>query len=195
MSMRWIQAATLLVPTIKVCDKSLLPFCLRHRVALEAIDSPILNTKKDMTGSHLVAAVRILSTYDLETIRDKPSIKELVWGFRADYSRKLLYGEMIKISHYMTAQSLWPRFWVKEEKSASGQIPWVLAVVANLVRNGCTLEEAWTMPESEAVWLHLAHCSSVGADVQIISDEEWEAMDNHLKQESCKSKDSDPKST
>jgi hypothetical protein len=194
MSSRWTQAATILAPTIKVCDKRLLPFCLRHRVALEAIDSPILNTDKEMTGAHLVAAVRILSTYDLETIRKAPSIRERVWGFRADISKTLLFGEMIKIHHYMTAQSLWPRFWVKEGKSNPGEIPWVLAIIANLVRNGCTLEEAWTMPESEAIWLHVANCSANGSDVSLITDEEWQAMEDFKKQESCKTAEPKPKS-
>lgn len=195
MSSRWIKAATILSPTIKVCDKTLLPFCLRHRVALEAIDSPILNTDKEMTGAHLVAAARILSTYDLEEIRKAPGIRERVWGFRADISKTLLFGEMVKIHHYMTAQSLWPRFWVKENKSNPGEIPWVLAIVANLVRNGCTLEQAWTMPEAEAVWLHVAHCSASGADVSLITDEEWEAMENYKKQESCKPNQTEPQST
>lgn len=193
MSSRWIQAATILSPTIKVCDKTLLPFCLRHRVALEAIDSPVLNTDKEMTGAHLVAAVRILSTYDLEEIRKTPSIRERVWAFRADISKTLLFGEMVKLHHYMTAQSLWPRFWVKDEKSTAGQIPWILAVVANLVRNGCTLEEAWTMPESEAIWLHVAHCSAVGADVSIITDEEWKAMEDYKKQEAYKASNPETK--
>lgn len=195
MSSRWIQAATILSPTIKVCDKTLLPFCLRHRVALEAIDSPVLNTSKEMTGAHLVAAVRILSTYNLEEIRQTPTIREKVWGFRADISKTLLFGEMVKLHHYMTAQSLWPRFWVKEEKSSSGQIPWILAIVANLVRNGCTLEEAWTMPESEAIWLHVAHCSAVGADVSIITDEEWKAMEDYKKQEAHKAAESQNKAS
>ena len=195
MSSRWIQAATILSPTIEVCDKRLLPFCLRHRVALEAIDSPVLNTNKEMTGAHLVAAVRILSTYNLETIRTPPSIRERVWGFRSDISKKVLICEMMKLHHYMTSQSLWPRFWVKDEKSSAGQIPWVLAVIASLVRNGCTLEEAWTMPESEAIWLHVAHCSATGADISIITDDEWKAMEDFKKQESCKPSETEPKST
>jgi hypothetical protein len=148
-----------------------------------------------MTGAHLVAAVRILSTHDLETIREAPSIRERVWGFRADISKALLFGEMVKLHHYMTAQSLWPRFWVKENKSTPGEIPWILSVVANLVRNGCTLEEAWTMPEAEAIWFHVAHCNALGADVSLITDEEWKAMEDFKKQESCKLTKPETKST
>lgn len=137
----------------------------------------------------MIAAVRILSTHDLESVRKSPTISEKAWAFRADMSPKLLMGEMVNLHHYLMAQSLWPRFWVKEDKSSSGEIPWPLAVVASLVRNGCTLEEAWTMPESEAVWLHIANCSAAGADVSVITDEEWTAMENFKKQESCKARE------
>jgi hypothetical protein len=80
----------------------------------------------------------------------------------------------------MMEQSLWPRFWVNEESgSKTSTVPWQLTMVASLMRNGCTYEQAWTMPESEAVWLHIAHCSAAGAGIQIVSDVEWKAMEAH----------------
>ena len=184
MENRWIKAATILQPTIKVCGKRLLPFCLRHRVALEAIGSPLLQTDKPMTASQLLAAVRILSTHNIEDIRKPASIRECFLSIKLSQNKSALIEECYKLSIYMEGQSFWPRFWTKEGSENVGTtIPWPLTIVASLMRNGCTLEQAWTMPESEAVWLHIAHCSAGGAGVQVVSDVEWEAMEEYKKQQ------------
>jgi len=181
---RWTQAATILPPTIEVCGSRLLPFCLRHRVALDAINSPVLDTEKEMSAEHMLAAVRILSSNELKDLRNTPTLKEKYWFVRLTFSRKELMSEMVKLSIYMQEQSLWPRFWVKDSaNSKTDSFPWPLAVVASLCRNGCSLTEAWTMPEAEAIWMHIAHCSASGADISVVSDYEWQAMEKHKKQE------------
>ena len=43
MDARYLQATTVLPRQNKVCGRTLLPFCLRHRVALEAIESPFID--------------------------------------------------------------------------------------------------------------------------------------------------------
>lgn len=187
MASRWTQAATILRPEILVCGVRLLPFCLRHRVALEAIDSPILNPSAPLTAKHMIAAVRILSTHDLEQIRRPHTLRESWWLGRLTFSNAILAQEAAKLVAYMEAQSLWPRFWVKEDSEGrSGGVPWPLAIVANLTRNGCTLTEAWTMPEAEAVWLHVANTIAAGAKVEVVSDKEWEAMERYKAQEAAK---------
>lgn len=182
MASRWIQAATILQPTIEVCGTRLLPFCLRHRVALEAINSPVVREGERMTPKHLIAAVRILSSKSLDEIRRPNSFKEQFWVSRLTFSNKRLVEETAKLWVYMEAQSFWPRFWVKNESARTGGLHWALAVVANLTRNGCTLEESWTMPESEAIWLHVANTMSSGAKVEVVSDEEWAAMEAYKQQ-------------
>ncbi len=137
-----------------------------------------------MTAEHMIAAVRILSTHNIDSVRAKPTLREKYWNGRMTFSRRVLSEQMGALLIYMEAQSLWPRFWVKDNaKSNEGALPWPLAVVASLNRNGATLEEAWTMPESEAIWLHIAHCSASGADISVISDKEWDAMEAYKKQE------------
>lgn len=187
MASRWTQAATILRPEIRVCGVRLLPFCLRHRVALEAIESPILEPEKPITAKHMIAAVRILSTYDLEYVRRPHTLRETWWIGRLTFANTVLAQEVAKLNAYMEAQSLWPRFWSKDDSSArSGGVPWPLAIVANLTRNGCSLEESWTMPEAEAVWLHVANTIASGAKVDIVSDKEWEAMERYKAEEAAK---------
>jgi hypothetical protein len=190
---RWTQAATILRPEIRVCGVRLLPFCLRHRVALEAIDSPILLSDQPLTAKHMIAAVRILSTHNLEEIRRPHTLRESWWIGRLTFSNAVLAQEAAKLVAYMEAQSLWPRFWTKEDAGVrSGGVPWPLALVANLTRNGCTLTEAWTMPEAEAVWLHVANTIASGAKVEVVSDVEWEAMERYKAEEAAKLAQANP---
>lgn len=191
MDKRWIKAATILQPSTEVCGIRLLPFCLRHRVALEAIDSPVLEPSKPMTPKHLVAAVRILSSRTLDEIVKPATLRDKFWVARFTFSEELLIAEVHKLITYLNEQAFWPRFWEKGEpgdnKASKSGIPWQLAVVASLTRNGCTLEEAWTMPEAEAIWLHIAQSTALGADVSVMSDYEWEAIQKY-KAEQAKSK-------
>lgn len=185
MEQRWIKAATILRPDIRVCGVRLLPFSLRHRVALEAIDSPVLHPNRPMTAKHLVAAVKILSSSKIEDIVTPPTLKERFWVARMTFGEKILVEEIAKLIEYLNAQAFWPRFWEKDDtgdnKTNKAGIPWQLAVIASLTRNGCTIEEAWTMPEAEAIWLHIAHSTAMGADVTVMSDYEWDAIQTHKK--------------
>ena len=190
MEKRWIKAATILQPSIEVCGKRLLPFCLRHRVALEAIDSPVLDTEKPMTPAHLVAAIKILSCHSFEKISTPATLRERFWVSRMQFSEKILVDEISKLVTYLNCQAFWPRFWEKDGASGNSNkagIPWQLAVISSLTRNGCTLEEAWTMPESEAIWMHIAHSTALGAEVSIMSDEDYEAIQKYKKQKTNQS--------
>jgi len=185
MDKRWIKAATILRPSIEVCGIRLLPFCLRHRVALEAIDSPVVDPKKPITPKHLVAAVKILSSDSLEKIATKPTLKERFWVSRLTFNEELLITEVAKLVNYLDEQAFWPRFWEKDSNGGSSSkegIPWQLAVIASLTRNGCTLQEAWMMPESEAIWMHVAHSTASGADVSVMSDEDYEAIQKYKRE-------------
>jgi len=187
---RWTQAATILPPTIKVCGRRLLPFSLRHRVALEAIDSPILSLDKAFGALDVIRAVRILASHNLEEMRvGKLTLREGYHLQRMRWSKRLLKIEAYKLMVYFGEQSLWPRFWEKnsEGHGSNGGFPWELAVVAALVRNGHSTEEAWTMPESAAIWLHMAHAKAAGSKVDIVSEDEWLAMEKHKLEMASKS--------
>lgn len=177
MEKRWIKATTILRPTIKVAGVRLLPFCLRHRVALEALESPAIDTTKLIGPTDLVLAARVLSTHNLDDIRKPWTIAEQFRIALYNHSPKRFLEEVAKLVTYFEAQSLWPRLWQKDEKPKSVAIPWQLTIVAALVRNGYAPETAWTLPESEAIWIYFANCKAEGATVEIISDEEWEAME------------------
>ena len=56
-------------------------------------------------------------------------------------------------------------------------MPMPLACIANLTRNGISLEEAWIMPEGEAVWMSIAHAIYEGAKVDILSTDEEKELE------------------
>ena len=97
-------------------------------------------------------------------------------------SKKKLKEEAGKLLLYFQAQSFWPKFWDQEKKGKDIGVEWPLVVVANLTKNGCSLNESWTMPEAEAVWLHVANMIAEGADVKLVTEAELEAMEKELKE-------------
>lgn len=181
MDARYLQAVTVLPKQNKVCGKTLLPFCLRHRVALEAIDSPFI--KKGFEGINpysVLMAIRILSTYDKASMAKDLSLIDKLWMLYLTFNNKY-YSQVIgTIIGCINVSCSYPKFWEKENKESKKEnIPWVLSCVSNNVRNGCNLEEAWTMPEGEAVWMSISHAIYNGAKIDILSTDEEKELENY----------------
>jgi hypothetical protein len=140
----------------------------------------LLDFSKAIGAEDVMAGAKILSTYDMKEAREALSFWELVTLKNMQVSKKKLKEEAYKLLIYFQAQALYPRFWESNSPTKDSPIDWKLIVVANLVANGCSLTEAWTMPESEAVWLHMAFLQRSGCDVKIVSDYEWEVMQKEL---------------
>ena len=180
MDARYLQAVTVLPKQDKVCGKTLLPFCLRHRVALESIDSPFINnTTNGINPYSVLIAIRILSTYDKSEMAKPLSLIEKLWMLYLTWNNKY-YSQVIgTIIGCINVSCSYPKFWEKENKEKKKEnVPWVLSCVANNVRNGCTLEEAWTMPEGEAVWMSVCHAIYNGAKLDILSTDDEEELKN-----------------
>lgn len=149
-------------------------------MCLEAIDSPILDFgEKPVTAFDLVVAARVLSTYDYEEMVKPLSFGDKLRIWRLTRDRLAFISELAKLLGVMTVSCSYPKFWKKESKSRNSQnVPWILTCVANLVNHGCSLEEAWTMPEGEAVWLSVANAIADGNKIEILSTEDEEMMEN-----------------
>lgn len=176
MDARFINATMVGGSKQRVAGYRLLPFCLRHRVLLEAVDSPFLKPlDKPIEAYDIILAAKILSTYDKLVLneelgwRDRLRIKALEYGdrLRGIYAG-YIYGHIINGCSY-------PKTWQTESKKQE-KIPWVLSCVANNVRNGFTSEEAWTMPEGEAVWFSVCHAIYNGAEIEVMSTDEENAL-------------------
>lgn len=176
MDARYIKAVTVLPHQNKVCGRTLRPFCLRHRVALEAVDSPFLDPEsRNFTPVDVIIAAKILSTYDKKEMAESLSFFDKIYLSRLAVSRKYLSRNVGRILGCIHSSTSYPKFWQKEDNKENRRferIPYPLACVASLCRNGVDLEAAWTMPEGEAVWMSVANAIYDGAKVDVLSTEE-----------------------
>lgn len=175
---RFTQAIKTSILEMEVCGRKLKPICLRHTLILTEIESPAIFTNKVMSPQDLVLACRILSTYDL---REMLSIKAndidsqaflLLLTDNAKYNE-----ELKKFCEYLKFQDNAPVLWEKKSNGNGRGVGTVLSCVSNLIRNGIDYEKAWTMPESEAVWLYVANTIAAGADINVVDDRDKAAME------------------
>jgi hypothetical protein len=180
MDARYLQATTVLPHQDKVCGRTLRPFCLRHRLALEAIESPFLDpANKKFDPVSVIKAARILSTYDKNEMAGKLSLSDKFHLARMAISTKY-YSRCVGVILGCIRVSLsYPKFWTKEKKAEVNyeKIPYPLACVSSLCRNGVSLEEAWTMPEAEAVWMSVANALYEGAKIDVLSTDEEKELE------------------
>ena len=175
---RYTQAIKTSILEMEVCGRVLKPMCLRHRLILEEIESPAVMTDKRMSPMDLVLACRILSTYSLkEMLAVKPDEMDKR-GFKSIFLSDENYNtEMIKFSDYIIQQDNAPVLWDKKTKGDGRGVGVILSCVSSLIRNGIPYERAWTMPESEAVWMYVANAVSNGADINVVSLDDKKAME------------------
>jgi hypothetical protein len=181
MDARYLKAATVLPRQEKVCGRTLRPFCLRHRLCLEAVKSPFIQERvSKITPFDIVMAARIMATHDMQKVVEPVSYRERLWmawmaifPSKAVDAAKKLFGNILNSCSY-------PKLWKKEDgKRAHDKVPWILTCVAHLTRNGFTSEEAWTMPEGEAIWITIANAIADGNKIEVLSTDEEEALKHH----------------
>ena len=151
------------------------PFCLKFRVRLLAIGSPLVTPGKSILPADLMMAVKVCSeggSLDFgfwESVR----VRELQIRpekFSSELSRFVAYCHL----------DAWPKYWegAKTSDSADGVgIPWPLMIVTNLIANGIDEARAWEMPEAQAIWLSTAFSQRAGAKVNLLTTEEEELME------------------
>jgi hypothetical protein len=159
-------------------------------MVLEDIDSPAIKIGKVMSPQDLLLACHVLSTYDLKEMlvvkADKHDEKVFKHMFIDDNVYK---QEMDKFVNYISYHDSAPTLWEKKSNNGSGRgIPSILSCVSNLVRNGFTYEQAWTMPETEAVWFYVANAIASGSDIDVVGEEDRLAMEMLNKMEIRKKK-------
>jgi hypothetical protein len=156
----------------KLLGRFVSPFCLLHRVQLEAAESPLLRSGAGIRPLDLLVAVKVCSGERLDKLTWKDS-----WYLGKMTSNGDYFAEQIeRFSNYVLV-SAWPKFWEKKTKSMeTSGIPWPLSVVANLIANGIPEDRAWTMPECQAIWLNSSFAISKGAELKVLTTEDEELI-------------------
>jgi hypothetical protein len=163
----------------KLLGRFVSPFCLLHRVQLEAAESPLLRSGVPIRPLDLLVAVKICSGERIDKLTLKDS-----WYLGKMTSNGDYFAEQIdRFSKFVLIEA-WPKFWEKKAKhSETSGTPWVLTVVASLISNGIPEERAWTMPECQAIWLNSTFAISKGAELKVLTSEDEELIETLEKTE------------
>ena len=157
---------------LTMLGRSVDPFSMLRRVQLESIESPFVSPGKDVRPIDLLIAVKICSG---ETI-DRLTLKDYFYLGRMKSSEVYFVRQMCRFSEFVLIES-WPKFWEKKAKHHNSTgMPWVLTVVCNLMSHGVSEERAWTMPESQAIWLHSCFAIGEGADMKVLTKEDEDLL-------------------
>jgi hypothetical protein len=187
MDSRFIQAVKSSIIEMEVCGRILKPMSMRHRLVLTEIESPVILTDNPFEPSDLVIAARILSTHDLkEMLCVKPTDDESLKFTELFLDSGYYEQEMHKMADYIKFNDNMPIIWDKKRNGAGRGINLVLSCVTNLMRNGMSYEQAWTMNECEAMWMYIANLVSDGGDITVITEEDVKAMEFLKQLESSK---------
>ncbi len=155
----------------RLLGRSLYPWCLKYRVRLMALDSPLLTGSRGVTPADLVFACQVCAEDQLGAIGWRDQLRIVSLENNPAKFERLLEA----FAGYILVQD-WPKFWEQSKAKAGGGgdkgVPWPLSIVANLIANGIEEKRAWEMPECQAIWLNSALAIRKGADVAIMSPEE-----------------------
>jgi len=178
MNSRFAKAVAYNPKSRKVLGRTLLPISIRHRVVLEFYESPFV-TGKEPTVEDIIFAVRVMSNTEKDEMHKTPTDAEMGYALILKNDEDAKYDVIDEIREHIQENSNWPIFWEKDNRTASNGIPWHMNVISSLVRNGIGYEQAWTMPEAEAIWMYASNLAHEGSDVRIVSDEDEAAMALH----------------
>ena len=163
----------------KLLGRFVSPFCLLHRVQLEAAESPLLRSGVGIRPLDLLVAVKVCSGERI----DKLTLKDSWYLGRMNSNGDYFAEQIERFSNYVLV-SAWPKFWERKSKSMeTSGIPWPLSVVANLIANNISEERAWTMPECQAIWLNSSFAVVKGANLKVLTTEDEELIEELEKSE------------
>jgi len=126
-----------------------------------------------ITAADLLLAVKVCAEEPIEA-----TWKDTWHGFKMARSEAYMTQEGRKLLMHLSGVN-WPKYWEKKESGGNTTgTPWVLSVVCNLVKNGIPLEQAWNMPEAQAIWLSTGYMANEpGNSIKVLTTEEEEMLD------------------
>lgn len=170
--------------------RDLFPWCLKYRMRLMAFHSPFVaedGQPREIGFGDLLLAAHVCSETPLGTYGLKDALCRF---FLRD--EVALASAVVSFREYM-GESMLPKFWAKAAGGRTSEsvpnLPWPLAIVATLIRNGVEEKRAWEMPEAQAVWLHATFAIQGGADVSILTTDEEEFLDSLASESEVKEPD------
>jgi len=178
---RFLKAFTLAPRQRVICGYQTIPLSLRHRLILTSIGSPFSTGQGVPKPSDVIIAAKVMASKSADVLSTTdPNDKDIEWMRKMEKSDTTYAIECSKVIQSIEDQSLWPTFWDKKKTEVGNGVPWMLSVVCTLVKSGVPPEEAWTMPEAQAIWMSAAFAVGEGAKIYIVTENDIAAME-HLK--------------
>jgi len=166
---------------VRILGRFVYPFCLKHRLHLLALESPLVLEGKPITATDLILAVKVCAEEPIDRVTWRDQWEAL----KMKHSPGYLNAQLERFVSF-TMLTQWPKFWEKMDTSSGSvnSIPWVLQVVCNLMKNGFPEERAWMMPEAQAVWMSTGFNSigEGGSGIELLTTEEEELQKELLDQ-------------
>ena len=158
----------------RLAGYDLFPWCLKHRLWLEALDHPILKGRP-CTPAELVFFAKVCA----EKPVGKVTFRDRWHTARLARPRDLNSAIDTAIDHMRV--DCWPKFWERKEKDGAGGrnrgMPWVLSILCNLIKAGHTLDDALNLPECQAIWLSSGASIQAGGELDFLTTEDEELLD------------------
>jgi len=178
---RFLKAFTLAPKQRVICGYQTMPLSLRHRLILTSIGSPFSTGESIPKPSDVIIAAKVMASKSADVLSTTdPNDIDIEWMRKMEKSDTTYAIECSKIIKSIEEQSLWPTFWDKKKTEVGNGVPWMLSIACTLIKSGVPPEEAWTMPESQAIWMSTTFAISEGAKIYIVTERDLEAME-HLK--------------
>jgi hypothetical protein len=166
---------------VRILGRFVYPFCLKHRLHLLALESPLVMEGKEITAADLLLAVKVCAEEPIDRVTWRDQWEALKMKHRPGY-----LNEQLERFVAFTLLTQWPKFWEKQGKTSGSvnSMPWVLQVVCNLMKHGFPEERAWMMPEAQAVWMSTGFNSIAqgGSEIELMTTDEEELQAELLDQ-------------
>lgn len=161
-------------PKHLVLGKKLHPFCWNDLLLFHAIESPLIEGKiPDLI--QLQQAVVVCST-PFEKVQEKLAKPDRRW-LKACLKMNLS-DEIQKFDAYLRDYCAFPKLWQKlNSDSPKVKTPFLLSLAASVARHAkIGFEKIRSMPVSELLWWQVALAEQEGADIDLITPEEEQAI-------------------
>lgn len=163
-------------PKHVVLGKTLHPLCWNDLLLFQGIQSPLIEGKSPNL-IQLQQAVLICST-PFEDVQQKLADLKSNKKWFKQCLKMNLSDEIQKFDTYLRDYCSYPKLWQRlNSDSPKIKSPFLLALAASVLRHSSmSFEKLRTMPMGELLWLQVALAEQEGADVDLITPEEEQAI-------------------
>jgi hypothetical protein len=170
---------------IDISGYKLDPFCFRHLITLEALESPFADINSVTTKNvipkpeDILILLNVCSTKNWEEAFKKKKFKDWYNFSKMKYNPSFYAKVVSEVITYLNDSFSVPKIWSKIQSKEKGQEfkketfhPSSLVITILMCKFGFSEEDAWNLPVARAVWYSTCFARLEGADVSIIQTEE-----------------------